>query len=182
MDKRPGFMAYFEEWHAIQSAVTPERGWKIFVACLQYAENGERSETENDPIVSAFFQMLRPGIDRGIVAYAETCRRNRYNRYKGICKQRGIDSIGYDEWCTEIDDRQRLSTSVTNSNRTGTKLEQEQELNGTGTELELNGTGTGTELTTVNDRQRPLTTVEDFEEKRKRALEMLEKGGPNNGQ
>lgn len=167
MEKRPGFMAYFEEWNAIRNAVTPERGWRIFAACLQYAESGEETETEDDPIVSAFFQMLRPGIDRGKVSYDEACRKNRYNRYRGICKQKGYDPLSYDEWITDIDGRQRSSTVVTNSNSNGTKLEQEQELNGTGTELELNGS------TIVNGRQRSSTVVDDFEEKKRKAIAAL---------
>lgn len=55
MRKRPCYKAYIEVWNAINNAVTPEQGWKIFMSCIN---NGYIKEPGADKLVDAFSYIL----------------------------------------------------------------------------------------------------------------------------
>ena len=50
----PYFKAYIEIWNAINDALTPEQGWKIFMACIN---NDKSTEQNGDPIFNDLFNL-----------------------------------------------------------------------------------------------------------------------------
>lgn len=55
----PYFKAYPGTWNALSVVVTPEQGWKIFLACL----NNEFTEKSGDPLVDAFTEYLSFNVE-----------------------------------------------------------------------------------------------------------------------
>lgn len=113
MAKQLYFPAYFNDWKAVSKAVTPKQGWKLFLACLDYAENQSLPDME-DKVVMALFTMLAGGIDRSKAAAEEKARKLKYNRYLGICKKNDSTPLSYDKWITNVDKSEELTTIVNN--------------------------------------------------------------------
>ena len=105
------FPAYFRDWGAIREAVTPEQGWRLFTACLDYAEH-KQPLIDTDPVNIAFFKLLCGGIDRSRTATEEKTRKKRYARYCGICKESGHIPLEFEEWTEQIDNCRQASSPV----------------------------------------------------------------------
>ena len=127
------FPVYFQDWKAIRNAVSPEQGWKLFNACLNYAELGEPLK-EKDPVIIAFFQLLSGGIDRSIAKSEEKAQKSRYARYCGLKKESGESPLSFEEWVTTVDACQQPSTHVNdgdnhnrNRNRNPIEIQSESE-------------------------------------------------------
>ena len=123
------FPAYFKDWKAIRAAVTPEQGWKLFNACLNYAELGEPLK-EADPLLIAFFQLLSGGIERSQTKQSEKSRRGRYARYCQECDKKGIDRPTFEEWTEQIDKCQQMPANANgrdNHNRNRNPIEIQSE-------------------------------------------------------
>lgn len=125
------FPAYFKDWKAIRAAVTPEQGWKLFNACLNFAELGEPLK-ENDPLLIAFFQLLSGGIERSQTKQSEKSRRGRYARYCQECDKKGIERPTFEEWTEQIDKCQQMPANANgrdnhNRNRNPIEIQSESE-------------------------------------------------------
>ena len=105
------FPAYFKDWNAIKEAVTAEQGWKLFKACLDYAEHNIPFK-DNDPVLNAFFMLLSGGIDRSQTKQSEKSRRGRYARYCQECDKNGIERLSFEEWTEQIDKCQQMPANA----------------------------------------------------------------------
>lgn len=123
------FPAYFSDWNAIRDAVTPEQGWTLFTLCLDYAA-GENPQPCGDPVITAFYKLLSGGIARSQLAQEEKNQKRRYARYCGITKEAGREPLRFDEWATQVDKCQQMSTDVDdvdNHNRNHNPIEIQSE-------------------------------------------------------
>ena len=75
-DSNHYFPVYFRDWRAIRQAVDSPEGWKLFNACLDYAESGITPDFDGDKKLTAFFSLLSFGAFQlwQMIAYASTCR------------------------------------------------------------------------------------------------------------
>lgn len=114
MAQPPGFMIYVEDWtEAVEDFNTTEIG-EILVGLLHYFQTGEVTEF-SDRALRQFFKTAAKGISRDADKYQFRCLKNAHSRYKGLCKEKGIEPLDFDEWMIE-NNRRRSSTGVTNSN------------------------------------------------------------------
>lgn len=119
MSEKPGFMIYFADWMPLLKMDDTSLA-ALFRAVVNYGATGEvPSFTGMNAIL---WEMIVPKVDRDEERYQETCRKARFSRYKGIEKQHGREGLSYEEWCEQIDERQRTSTNVTNSNNNPTSI------------------------------------------------------------
>ena len=120
------FPSYVKEWRQICSVATPEQVYQLVLMCLDYVEGIEVPAPEN-PVIKLCFTMASGSIDRGIEKSYRKSKSSRYNRYCGICKNKGIDILPFTEWDEQIDskkhsnERQRPSTDVNNRERSSTE-------------------------------------------------------------
>lgn len=121
------FPSYVKEWRQICSVATPEQVYQLVLMCLDYVENIEVPVPE-DPVIKLCFTMASGSIDRGIEKSYRKSKQSRYNRYCGICKNKGIDILPFTEWDEQIDskkhsdERQRPSTDVNKRERSSTEV------------------------------------------------------------
>ena len=139
MTERPGFMLYFEVLPALDILNDEEAG-RLFRALIAYGQYGEVRDLSGSEAVA--FQMLRGRMDRDAEAYREKCRKNTYNAYVRLSKQRGAQPVEYEDWeRTIVDDRQPTTNATPNT--TGIS-NPERKPSGAGASTELS-TGFSTE-------------------------------------
>lgn len=97
-DSNHYFPVYFRDWRAIRQAVDAPEGWKLFNACLDYAESGITPDFDGDKKLTAFFSLLSFGIDKGREKADSVKNKRRYASYCARCKERGITSLSFAEW------------------------------------------------------------------------------------
>ena len=97
-DSNHYFPVYFRDWRAIRQAVDGPEGWKLFNACLDYAESGITPDFYGDKKLTAFFSLLSFGIDKGKEKADSVKHKRRYASYCARCKERGIASLSFAEW------------------------------------------------------------------------------------
>lgn len=138
LKKPDGFMLYFDRLDPMRELSNEEKG-AVFAAVWEYAEAGVIPELP--PPLMPYWRLLRRNIDDGMVRYNETSVRNRYNRYKGEMKRRNQDSDEMWEWWAVQDDftpelftKEDWHDDAVNANRK-------------------------VDITSVNERQRPSTSV-----------------------
>ena len=114
MSQPPGFMIYVEDWTEAAEDFTAAEVGEILLGLLRYFQSGEVVEF-SDRAMKQFYKAAIKGISRDAGKYQERCLKNAHARYKGLCKEKGIEPLDFEEWLIE-NDRQRTSTDVTNSN------------------------------------------------------------------
>lgn len=113
MAQPPGFMIYAEDWAEAAEDFTEEEIGEILLGLLRYFQTGEVTEFP-DRAVKQFYKAAVKGISRDAERYQERCLKNAHARYKGLCKEKGIEPLGFESWVVE-NERQRSSTDVTNN-------------------------------------------------------------------
>lgn len=93
---------YFRDWRAIRQAVDAPEGWKLFNACLDYAESGITPDFDGDKKLTAFFSLLSFGIDKGREKADSVKHKRRYARYCQLCKSNGADTLSYEAWLSSF--------------------------------------------------------------------------------
>ena len=114
MAQPPGFMIYVDDWAEAAEDFTAAEIGEIVVGLLRFFQIGEVTEFP-DRAVKQFYKAAVKGISRDAERYQERCLKNAHARYKGLCKEKGIEPLEFDEWVI-ANDRQRSSTDVTNNN------------------------------------------------------------------
>ncbi len=114
MAQPPGFMIYVEDWADAAEDFTVAEIGEILVGLLRFFQTGEVTEFP-DRAVKQFYKAAAKGISRDAERYQERCLKNAHARYKGLCKEKGIEPLEFDEWLI-ANERQHSSTDVTNSN------------------------------------------------------------------
>lgn len=110
MSERPGFMLYFDMTPALSGLDDGEAG-RLFKALMAYARYGEVQELTG--LAEFAFQVMRPRIDRDEQVYREKCRKNAYNAYVRLSRQRGENPVDYENWDGRpVDERSAASTIV----------------------------------------------------------------------
>lgn len=109
MASNPGIMFYFDDWLPLLDMDDAQLS-RLFRAAILYASGG--IEPELSGVDSYLFALISSKIKRDGSWYIETCRKNRYNRYRGLMKEKGITPLPFDEWTESVDARQRSSTLV----------------------------------------------------------------------
>ncbi len=127
MAKQPGFMIYADDWTSYTEEYTAEEVGQIVKALLSYFLNGEHTEF-TDRGMRQFYRQAVKGIDLDKIRYEDKCLKNAHNRYKQESKKREEKPLDFDDWYTAIylrnkdlqsttvNDGQRPSTNVTNTN------------------------------------------------------------------
>lgn len=114
MAQPPGFMIYVDDWTEAAEDFTVTEIGEVLLGLLRYFQTGEVTEF-SDRATKQFYKSAVKGIARDSEKYQTKCLKNTYSRYKGLCKEKGIDPLEFDDWMIE-NDRQRSSTDVTNTN------------------------------------------------------------------
>lgn len=176
MGKRPGITFYFDDLPSIEQ-LENEVG-EFFVGCMKYGETGEIPQFKGASRI--LWPMMKSKIDRDCKKYDETCKTNAYNRYKGICKDKGEVHLPQEEWEATVYS-QRL-TSVDGgqpSSPTGTGTEKETKTLTEKEEEDEKGAGEGSGGR--RGRTNPLKPLEgdsdaeaEFEKIRQRKIQELE--------
>ena len=118
--KQPGFMIYAEEWSTYAEDFSDEELGRMLRALLSYFNTQEQTDFA-DRGMRQFFRQAAKSIDLDAERYALKCRQNAYNRYKGACRQQNKTPLDFEQWLTNVDDRQgpspiSIPTSITNIN------------------------------------------------------------------
>lgn len=95
MAERPGVMFYFDLEPALRMLSDAEAG-QLFRAAMEYGHYG--TVPEFDGLLAMAWSFVQPKIDRDNEAYQKKCMDNAYNRYKGVCKDRGTEPLNKEEW------------------------------------------------------------------------------------
>lgn len=106
--KQPGFMIYAEDWEVYTEDYSDEELGQMLRAMLLYFSKGEETAF-SDRSMRQFFRQTTRSIDADAKHYEDKCRKNAYNRYKGLCRQMKVKALPFDRWVTEVDDRQQPS-------------------------------------------------------------------------
>ena len=88
-------MLYFDRLEIMRDLPNEEIG-AIFKAIWEYAESGGIPDLPQRLL--PYWKMFRGCIDRNIASYNENCVQNRYNRYKGTCKNTNTVPLDIWEW------------------------------------------------------------------------------------
>lgn len=99
MAERPGIMFYFDVEPALEMLSNEEAG-QLFKAAMQYGHYGVAPEF--DGLVAMAWSFVQPKIDRDNEAYKQKCMDNSYNRYRGVCKDRGTEPLDKAVWAEQI--------------------------------------------------------------------------------
>ena len=175
MAQPPGFMIYAEDWtEAVEDFNTTEIG-EILVGLLHYFQTGEVTEF-SDRALRQFFKTAAKGISRDADKYQFRCLKNAHARYKGVCKEKGVEPLDFEAWAIE-NERQRSSTDVTNNsfnpnNNSNPKPNPNNQQTGSIVN-DSGGEGAGRGRTFPGGYS-PLSE-EDYERKRSERLAMLER-------
>lgn len=174
MAQPPGFMIYVEDWEAAAEDFTEEEIGEILLGLLRYFQTGEVTEF-SDRAVKQFYKAAVKGISRDAERYQERCLKNAHARYKGVCKEKGIEPLDFESWVVE-NERQRSSTDVTNNsfnpnNNSNPKTNPNNQQ--TGSIVNDSGESAGRGRTFPGGYS-PLSE-EDYERKRSERLAMLER-------
>lgn len=109
MAERPGIMIYFDLEPALSMLSDAEAG-QLFRAAMEYGHYG--TVPEFDGLLAMAWSFVQPKIDRDNEAYQKKCMDNAYNRYKGVCKERGTEPLDKETWVKKL--YQPSSTTVNN--------------------------------------------------------------------
>lgn len=101
MKKPEGFMLYFDRLDIMRDLSNEETG-AIFKAIWEYAESGVIPDLPKN--IFPYWKILRGCIDRNIASYNENCIGNRYNRYKGTCKNSNTTPLDIWVWWADQPD------------------------------------------------------------------------------
>ena len=157
---QPGFMIYADDWLVYAEEYSTEEIGEMVKALLAYFNAGEYTEF-GDRGMRQFFRQAAKAIDYDRKRYEDKCLHNAHNRYKGLCKKRGIEPLDFDEWLTTLDDGQRPSTNPTNNQLPVIKDQ-------SSIPIVKDQTPKGMQGETQRDRENA------FEDKRETALRMLQ--------
>ena len=124
MSERPGIMLYFSEWIPMLKLDDSTLA-SVLRAAIMYGYAGEVPSFEG--INAVMWAMIADKLDRDSAAYEERCRKARWSRYKGIEEQHGRKPLRYDEWITEVDQRQPTSRMADGFDETEPEKEPESE-------------------------------------------------------
>ena len=154
--KQPGFMIYAEEWSTYAEDFSDEELGRMLRALL----------------MRQFFRQAAKSIDLDAERYALKCRQNAYNRYKGACRQQNKTPLDFEQWLTNVDDRQgpspiSIPTSITNINSQYSKTNSQVSIP---TPTHNPRAGSGADF--AAGAYRPLSE-DEFEKKRERAIASL---------
>lgn len=115
---RPGIMLYFDILEPLKVLPDADKG-RLFIAILEYGQFGVIPEF--DGMLAMAWGFIKPKLDRDGVAYENTTAQRKYAAFCKKLKARGIEKIEFEEWMSLSDnDRERLSTTVTECNPTTT--------------------------------------------------------------
>ena len=84
-ETRPGFMIYFDDIQPMLDVLDNEDIGELFLAITEYARSGNEAVTD-DPLLKAFFHILKPRIDADREHYdqiREARRQNAEKRWNG---------------------------------------------------------------------------------------------------
>ena len=84
-ETRPGFMIYFDDIQPMLDVLDNEDIGELFLAIMEYARNGNEA-VPDDPLLKAFFHILKPRIDADREHYdqiREARRQNAEKRWNG---------------------------------------------------------------------------------------------------
>ena len=95
-------MIYFDLLPIIRE-LSAEQAGRLFVAILEYADNGNLPEFGEDPVLRMAWACVQGKVDRDIVAYKEKCSKNSYNQYKRWQQEKGFDPLSFEQWKLEQD-------------------------------------------------------------------------------
>lgn len=95
MAERPGIMFYFDLEPALSMLTDSEAG-QLFRAAMEYGHFGVIPELAG--MAAMAWAFVKPKIDRDNEAYRQKCKDNAYNRYKGVCKDRGEIPLSKEVW------------------------------------------------------------------------------------
>lgn len=113
--EQPGFMIYAEDWLVYAEEYNTEEIGTMVKALLAYFSTGEHTDF-SDRGMRQFYRQATKAIDLDRKHYEDKCLHNAHNRYKGLCKKKGLEPLDFEEWLTMEDDCQRPSTKPTNNN------------------------------------------------------------------
>ena len=169
--KQPGFMIYDEEWSTYAEDFSDEELGRMLRALLSYFSTQEQTDFA-DRGMRQFFRQAAKSIDLDAERYALKCRQNAYNRYKGTCRQQNKTPLDFEQWLTNVDDRQgpspiSIPTSITNINSQYSKTNSQASIS---TPTYNPRAESGTDFGTGG--YRPLSE-DEFEKKRERAIASL---------
>lgn len=106
-----GFMIYAEDWISYTEEYTSEEIGQMLKALLAYFLYGEHTEF-TDRGMRQFYRQVVKAVDLDRTRYNEKCESNAYNRYRGLCKEKGATPLNRDDWKKEIYSKNSESTTV----------------------------------------------------------------------
>ena len=173
--KKPsGFMIYADDWEASLNLISDAEAGQIIKAVINYFMTGEIAEF-TDRTLTLFFTQAVKRINTDTEHYNKKCQQNAYNRYKGLCKERGQEPLPFEEWITgketTDDDCGRSSTTVTN-NKPNNNLN--NNLNNNPSNNPSNNPN-GSSRSKLNGQKSQREEEEEFEARRYALLDSLER-------
>ncbi len=96
--KKPGgFMIYAEDWISFAEDFSDTEIGEVLKALILYFVTGEVKEFTDRAIRQFYKQGIR-WINADTEKYRDRCLKNAYARYRGVCKENGIDPQPFEDW------------------------------------------------------------------------------------
>lgn len=96
---KPGIMVYFDDVLPSLQCLTTEDAGRLFIAMLQYGQNGTIPNFGDSIGLNIAWNFIRPKIDRDNASYDEAVLKSQYGVYKRETKRHGEAPLDFDEWC-----------------------------------------------------------------------------------
>ena len=95
--KKPGVMLY-HEWLPYRKKLSFEQMGRLFIAILDYSENGIEPDFSDDDRLDMAWLGLSLKIDRDSEKYKENCDKRAYAAYCREADRAGRPKMTFDEW------------------------------------------------------------------------------------